>query len=359
MTQNGRIMTTTAAPRNRVRELRTQARLTQADLAQRAGISRTSVTAIESRRLVPSVTTAIALAEALGTKVEMLFGRTPPTEQSAQWIGDFPQSGRNFWQAEVDGQSWMYPATSTPMLALPPDGQWSEANPNSKLSELAKQTLVVATCDPAAGLLASELVGTTDLRMIILNRSSRRALELLRDGKIHVAGVHLSTSEQSTENIRAVQEIVGSDCQLLRVARWQEGIAVKSSSRLKSVKSATAKLRWIGREPGSGARMCFDRLLGGQVTPRWVTDSHRGVIEAVHAGWADAGVCVQLACVEAGLNFLPIEQECYDLCFRKSFAADRRLLGLLQVLRSPKYRQILNGLPGYDGSDAGQLAEST
>lgn len=353
-------MTTTKATSNRIRELRTQARLTQADLAQRAGISRTAVTAIESHRLVPSVTAAMALAEVLGTNVEMLFGRTPATEQSAQWIGDFPHSGQNFWQAEVDGQSWMYPAASTPMFTLPPDGQWSDAKPNFKLSELARQTLVVATCDPAAGLLASELVRTTNLRIIILNRSSRRALELLRDGKIHVAGVHISTSEQPTENIRAVQEIVGNDCQLLRVARWQEGIAVKSSSRLKSVKSATtAKLRWIGREPGSGARMCFDRLLRGQVTPRWVADSHRGVIEAVHTGWADAGVCVQLACVEAGLNFLPIEQECYDLCFRQSFAADRRLLGLLQALRSPRYRQILNSLPGYDGSDAGQLAEST
>ncbi|HQX53841.1 MAG TPA: helix-turn-helix domain-containing protein, partial [Planctomycetaceae bacterium] len=50
---------------NRVRERRVERSLTQAQLADRAGISRTAVTAIEGANLVPSVVTALSLAAAL------------------------------------------------------------------------------------------------------------------------------------------------------------------------------------------------------------------------------------------------------------------------------------------------------
>jgi DNA-binding XRE family transcriptional regulator len=45
----------------------------QADLAQRAGISRAAVSAIEGERLSPSVATALALAAVFECSVEELF----------------------------------------------------------------------------------------------------------------------------------------------------------------------------------------------------------------------------------------------------------------------------------------------
>lgn len=59
--------------------------LTQAELALRAGITRRSVNAIETGRMVPSVLLALKLARVLGVPVETLFnlasdGRgTPPS----------------------------------------------------------------------------------------------------------------------------------------------------------------------------------------------------------------------------------------------------------------------------------------
>ncbi len=46
---------------------------TQADLAERAGITRKSINAIEAGRMVPSVWLALKLAQALNTTVEELF----------------------------------------------------------------------------------------------------------------------------------------------------------------------------------------------------------------------------------------------------------------------------------------------
>jgi putative transcriptional regulator len=47
--------------------------LTQAELAERAGITRKSVNAIEAGRMVPSVLLALKLARVLGVSVETLF----------------------------------------------------------------------------------------------------------------------------------------------------------------------------------------------------------------------------------------------------------------------------------------------
>jgi molybdate-binding protein len=75
----------------------------------------------------------------------------------------------------------------------------------------------------------------------------------------------------------------------------------------------------------------------------------------VQSGWADAGVCVQLASAEAGLDFLPVQEEAYDVCFCGSLADDRRIKAFLGVVRSAAYRKLLGELPGYDTSETGNL----
>ena len=47
--------------------------LTQAELAERAGVTRKSINAIEMERMVPSTLLALKLARALDTSVEQLF----------------------------------------------------------------------------------------------------------------------------------------------------------------------------------------------------------------------------------------------------------------------------------------------
>ena len=47
--------------------------LTQADLAELAGVTRRSVNAIEAGKMVPSVLLALKLARALGVSVDVLF----------------------------------------------------------------------------------------------------------------------------------------------------------------------------------------------------------------------------------------------------------------------------------------------
>jgi len=58
---------------NRLREAREAKGWTQAQLAERIGVSRKTINTVENRVFVPSTVVALKLASALGARVETLF----------------------------------------------------------------------------------------------------------------------------------------------------------------------------------------------------------------------------------------------------------------------------------------------
>ena len=68
--------TSAAGRRNRVRQGRILADLTQAQLADAVGVTRQTIVAVEAGDYAPSVYLALAICDRLGTTVEALFGDT-------------------------------------------------------------------------------------------------------------------------------------------------------------------------------------------------------------------------------------------------------------------------------------------
>ena len=62
---------------NRLKERRAELGLTQAELAERVGVSRKTVNTVENGVFVPSTILALKLARALGMPVEELFTIAP------------------------------------------------------------------------------------------------------------------------------------------------------------------------------------------------------------------------------------------------------------------------------------------
>jgi molybdate-binding protein/DNA-binding XRE family transcriptional regulator len=326
-------------------------------LARRSGLSRAGVSAIETERLVPSAAAALALATALECRVEDLFQfrRAEPAEPV--WAWPPRREPCRYWEAEVGGLTRRYPAETSPLLGMMAhDGIFSkDAARQDPGTHDPRQTLVLACCDPAVGLLAEELARQAGVRLIVLQRPSRAALRLLGQGLVHAAGIHLSTASDPEGNSSVVRRELGAGYSLLRVARWEEGIALAPGRGVSTVRQAVrSKLRWIGREPGSGARQCLDGLLSDRRPPRRLASDHRGVVEAVRNGWADAGVCLRLVSEEVGLDFLGVREEAYDLCFPDRWRDDPRLQALLNAVRSPSYRRSLAALPGYTSIETGE-----
>jgi putative transcriptional regulator len=70
--------------RNTLKVQRAIRDLTQADLAVLAGVTRRSVNAIETGRMVPSVLLALKLARALGVSIETVFSLDGAATRPAQ-----------------------------------------------------------------------------------------------------------------------------------------------------------------------------------------------------------------------------------------------------------------------------------
>jgi len=64
--------------RNSLKDERTQLGLTQAELAERVGVSRKTINTVENGVFVPSTTLALKLARALGCRVEDIFQLDDP-----------------------------------------------------------------------------------------------------------------------------------------------------------------------------------------------------------------------------------------------------------------------------------------
>ncbi|MCW5556165.1 MAG: helix-turn-helix domain-containing protein [Verrucomicrobiae bacterium] len=337
---------------------RAQRGWSQAELAQRAGIPRTTISAIEGERLTPSVTAALALARALECSVEELFagGAVLPQSSGPEWAWRPRSEPCRFWEAEVGGRRWLYPVESLALNAILHDGVWRGGVEHEAKADVAEQTLVMACCDPAAGLLAAEYAQASGFRLLVFPRCGGLALDLLKRGVIHVAGLHRSTGEHPNLNLETVRERLGGGYRLLRAARWEEGVALPADDRTRAAGALLRQPhRWALREPGSAARECLDEWSGHRRLPGRVVDAHQAVAQAVRAGWASAGVCVKLAAEEAGLNFLPLRAEALDFCFAEALGRDPRGQALIRLLRSRAYRRLVSELPGYDARETGEM----
>lgn len=358
LSYNDRIMSKADSPVHPVARRRVRRGWSQAELARRADIPRTTVSAIEGKRLTPSVTTALALARALECSVEELFRAGTAMSRSAgpEWAWLPHSEPARFWEAEVDGRRWLYPVESSSWNGIGHDGIWQGGAGHETGADLAEQTLTLACCDPAAGLLAAEYAQASGFRLLVFQRGGAAALDLLKRGVIHAAGLHRSTEEHPDRNAEAVRSRLGGGYRLLRAARWQEGVALPAADRTRSTDSLLRQThRWALREPGSAARECLEEWAGDRRLPGRVVEAHAAVAQAVRAGWADAGVCVKIAAEEAGLNFIPLRTEFLDFCFSDSLLRDPRGQALIRLLRSRAHRRWVSELPGYDARETGEV----
>ena len=341
---------------NRVRACRVARGWSQDDLAARVGISRAGVSGIETNRLVPSTAAALALAAAFDCRVEDLFQLGSTAAGQVAWAWQPQREPCRYWRASVAGRELMYPTEPTNLGVVGHDGVYQQGQLREQPTAAPSDTLVLASCDPAVGLLADELRRGSGFRLLAFPRSSQEALALLAQGMVHVAGIHLAAAGDRIRNTSAAKEKLGRSLCSLRGARWQEGLALAPALRVHSVRAALrSHARWVGREAGSAARELLDELLPDRRPPRHIVDGHRSVAEAIRSGWADIGICLRLVSEEAGLDFLSVREEEYDFCFPAELERDPRLQALIAAVRSSSYRGTVNDLPGYDSTEAGEL----
>ncbi len=332
----------------------------QAALAAQSGISRSEVSGIEIGRLVPSVTVAMRLAAALDLPVETLFGSAAPPV-SLEWAWNAPRADPRAWRAQVGSRVRLYPVELTAAGAIAHDALADQGGLRVVDDrQRPDRTLVVAGCDPLVALLTQAMAAEHDIRVLPLARSSTDALELLRAGLVHVAGIHLSDHHGRSRNDQAVVARLGAGFCLMHQVQWELGIAIGTGRRERTARALIrANVRWVNREEGSAARHALDLLMTGTARRpagyRHVVRDHRAVAATVASGWADAGICIRPVADEAGVGFIPLQRESYELCVPAALIDDPRVAALSATLRSLRYRRVLADVPTCSSAMTGEV----
>jgi molybdate-binding protein len=129
---------------------------------------------------------------------------------------------------------------------------------------------------------------------------------------------------------------------------------------------AKPAVRIVNREKGSGARRLLDKeLQSSRIKSKRVkgyTDevlSHLDVASRIKAGLADAGISVRSVAAIAGLDFVPLRRERYDLIVPKVYYETLEGLKiLLDTMVSKPFRDELEALGGYDTRETGKIVEA-
>src|SRR5215471_8073760 len=130
---------------SRLKTHRLSRQWSQAELAQRAGISRAAVSAIELNRLVPSVSAALALAGVLDCSVENLFALSAAdASKAASWAWPPSHDCCRFWHAKVGARTLLYPVETTAAGMVEHDGVFENGVLRTRSRFAPEQTLVLA-----------------------------------------------------------------------------------------------------------------------------------------------------------------------------------------------------------------------
>lgn len=116
------------------------------------------------------------------------------------------------------------------------------------------------------------------------------------------------------------------------------------------------RIAW--RPPGTGSRLLLERLMmSAGCTPRpelgEPVESHLAVAAAVATGAADAGLAVRAVAESAGLGWVPVVTEPFELALDP--AARMAVEPLLETLAESGVQSRLAAMPGYDLSRSGEL----
>lgn len=190
-------------------------------------------------------------------------------------------------------------------------------------------------------------------------------------GEAIAAAIHFHTEhdvQDSAEdpNIAAVRAIANlHDAVLVGFVRREQGLLLQPGNpkNLASMADVLASGATLAvRQPGAGAQMLLDALLkqhGAKLKDLRRLDSPcltgSDLATAVRVGNADCGIATHAAAKAAGLDFMPLLWEDFDLLMRQRSYFKPAVQALMSFISQPLLKQRANDLTGYDTAPAGKI----
>lgn len=204
------------------------------------------------------------------------------------------------------------------------------------------------------------------LDLFLVPVGSLDGLVALRQGLAHMAGCHLLDPDTGETNTPFIHRLFPDrSIMLVTLVYRQQGLLVAPGNPL-GIRSLADLRRpdvsMINRNRGSGTRIWLDRelnRLGLAKDPIRGYDrevrTHTAAAEAVLSGQANVSLGLQAAAGAAGLDFIPLYEERFDLAVPEEEVSRPRFDTIIEILTSPTFRAAVEALGGYRTSETGTI----
>ncbi|TPL71662.1 helix-turn-helix transcriptional regulator [Mesorhizobium sp. B2-3-15] len=201
--------------------------------------------------------------------------------------------------------------------------------------------------------------------LAFLTEGTEAGVTRLLRGEVSVAAIHFH-SDDPDPNVTAIATRPRLyDAVLVGFARREQGLLLapgnpKSLNTLTDVLATGARI--AVRQRGAGADMLLTLLLTdagashrdvNRLEPPCLTGPE--LAAAVRTGRADCGIATRAAACAAGLDFVSLAWESFDLLMRQRTYFQQPIQALLRLLQQDTFASRAAELAGYDPSPAGRI----
>ncbi len=201
-----------------------------------------------------------------------------------------------------------------------------------------------------------------------LPEGSEAGLRRLARGEITAAAIHVHRLDGDDEaaNLDAVADAPGlHDVVVIACARREQGLVLAPGNplQLRDIAGVAARRARLALRPqGAGAQLLLLALLAraglafdalALVKP--VCPTGADIAQAVRSGRADCGIATRAVAQAAGLDFVPLTWERFDLALHQRDYFRPGLQALFKFVRTAAFRDRAAELAGYDVSEAGDV----
>jgi len=264
-------------------------------------------------------------------------GAVPCTKVTGKWL--FPKAALGRWLAA----GFVGPSALTQPIAPP---------------------IVGGSHDP----LLEWALRESGCELASLPEGSEAGLLRLARGEVTAAAIHLHRldGDDDLANPDAIAHAPGlHDAVLIAFARREQGLVVAHGNplALRDVASVAARRARLALRPqGAGAQLLLIALvaragltLDQLATVRPVCPTGPDIAQAVRSSRADCGIATRSVAQAAGLSFVPLVWERFDLALRQRDYFRPGPQALFKFIRTAAFRERAGELGGYDVSEAGEV----
>ena len=237
----------------------------------------------------------------------------------------------------------------------------------SNIRELKDHIVIMGSNDFTIELLSHELSKRfPEYTLSFSNVGSIEGLIALSRGSSHMAGCHLFDPDTRHYNVPYIlRYLPGMDTTVINLAYRDLGLMVRAGNPLNifGLKDLTRPgIKIINRQEGSGTRVLLESELKSLEIDLTMLDgyesevnTHLEVATAVLSGAADVGLGIFSAARMLGLEFIHITKERYDRIILKANLSAQPVASVLDVIRSPEFKNSISQMGGYDTKDTGKI----